>query len=342
MKIAVQGQRGFSRRWIEKIPQLGHESVVVSGYCTDIVEQLRGCDILLWHINQDEDREIAFARSVLLAAEAMGLRVFPNHKTCWHFDDKVAQKYLLEASCAPMARTWVFYSRDSAIEFLQRARFPLVFKLRGGAGSTNVSLVPDRIVGERVVHRMFGRGVPSRPPVEMVKRALGRALNSSPGADPLLVRARRVLRRWRKTLLRPQRDQNYVLFQQYIPGNDHDVRVTVIGERAFTFRRNVRTGDFRASGSGDIVHLEASEVPQDLVEIACDLSRRLGFQSMAYDFVRRQDTNEPVLLEISYVFADHAVYDCPGYFTPDGTWQGGHVWPQDAILDDLLAEPTSV
>lgn len=337
MKVAVHGRRGYSKRWLERVPQLGHQPVLVDGYDTEILAQLRACDAFLWHISQDEARDLAFARCVLLAAEGMGLRVFPNHGTCWHFDDKIAQKYLLEATCAPLAQTSIFHTNAAAFEYLRRADFPLVFKLKGGAGSMNVSLVPNRATGERIVRRMFGRGIPSRPPVEIARRALGRALHPPAGADHLRVRARRALRRWLEYLLHPHRERGYVLFQEFVGGNDHDVRVTVIGERAFTFRRNARKHDFRASGSGKIVHLGASEIPQDLVEIAFDLSRKLGFQSMAYDFVRRQCTNQPVLLEMSYVFADYAVHDCPGHFTPDGTWYTGHVWPQDAILDDLLA-----
>lgn len=46
--------------------------------------------------------------------------------------------------------------------------------------------------------------------------------------------------------------KKYVYFQDFIPGNDFDTRVTIIGDRAFGFTRNVRPGDFRASGSGNV------------------------------------------------------------------------------------------
>ena len=34
-----------------------------------------------------------------------------------------------------------------------------------------------------------------------------------------------------------QIDKNYIYFQEFIPGNEFDTRVTVIGDRAFAFRR---------------------------------------------------------------------------------------------------------
>ena len=39
--------------------------------------------------------------------------------------------------------------------------------------------------------------------------------------------------------------RGYVYFQDFIPDNQFDTRVTVIGNRAFAFIRKVRPGDFR-------------------------------------------------------------------------------------------------
>ena len=37
------------------------------------------------------------AKKLLAALEDAGKLVFPNHNTGWHFDDKVAQKYIFES-----------------------------------------------------------------------------------------------------------------------------------------------------------------------------------------------------------------------------------------------------
>ena len=50
---------------------------------------------------------------------------------------------------------------------------------------------------------------------------------------------------------RPESQRSYILWQEFIPDNQRDFRVTIIGRRyAFVFWRNNRPGDFRASGSG--------------------------------------------------------------------------------------------
>lgn len=332
----TQDAGGFSRRWLSYANSLGHQAIAVNGYAPDLHERLQGCDALLWHLSQDKPADLEFARSILYAAEQAGLRVFPNHATCWHFDDKIAQAKLLESVGAPLARTWVFFTRKEGLQFLARARYPLVFKLRRGAGSINVRLVKDRFQGERLVRRMFGHGVVSRPPVEVMSRTLARARRRGADVAPWQVRLRRVLKRGVQWLLHPPRERGYALFQELVPGNDHDLRVTVIGERVFAFRRNVRPNDFRASGSGRLVHLQQGELPRDAMEVALGLSRRLGFQSMAYDFVRDPVSRKPVLLEVSYVFVAQYIHDCYGYLEAGTHWCEGHFWPEHAILDDLL------
>ena len=137
------------------------------------------------------------------------------------------------------------------------------------------------------------------------------------------------------------REKGYAYFQDFIPGNDFDTRVTVIGDRAFAFTRNVRPGDFRASASGDIVY-DAHGINQKCVEIAFGVTRKVGSQSMAFDFVLGEN-QQPLILEVSYAFGSgrnihigQAVYSCPGYWDAKLIWHQGHVWPQDAILVDLL------
>lgn len=74
-------------------------------------------------------------------------------------------------------------------------------------------------------------------------------------------------------------EKGYVYFQDFVPDNDFDTRVTVVGDRAFAYTRNVRPGDFRASGSGDIVH-SIDKINRKYVEIAFDITRKVSSQGI--------------------------------------------------------------
>ena len=102
LRIAIHDRvGGFSAKWIEYCKENSIDFEIVNAYDSGIIEKLRGFDAFLWHMNHENPTDLMIARSVLLSAEQMGLVVFPNHATNWHFDDKLAQKYLLESIGAP-------------------------------------------------------------------------------------------------------------------------------------------------------------------------------------------------------------------------------------------------
>ena len=140
-KIAIHGCNGFAKRWPESARILGCEPIIVNAYGHDFWQKIDGCEAFLWNINHDDQIDLNFSRSILLSVRERGLRVFPNHATCWHFDDKIAQAYLLTAINAPLAETWIFFNENEAFNFLSGAIYPIVFKIRRGAGSLNVKLV---------------------------------------------------------------------------------------------------------------------------------------------------------------------------------------------------------
>lgn len=336
--VAVHGANGFARDWPAAAARLGLDVRRIDAYQSTLWSDLEGCHALLWSLNQDDPRDLAHARSILQAVESRGIAVFPNHATSWHFDDKVAQKYLLEAIGAPLVDTWVFFDRDDAIGFLDAAAYPLVFKLRRGAGSLNVRLVRDAREGMAWVERMFGRGVRAFPVREGVQNAVKRARQNRIWAGTLMVRAGRSLRAVVSKLRNPQFERGYVLFQRFVPDNVEDVRVTVLGERAFVFKRGVRPNDFRASGSGLLSFPGPDDMPHDMVATAFRVCGAIGAQALAFDFVRDPDDGRPLLLEVSFSFVASIVARCPGYLDQRLKWTAGSFDATELILKDLMAD----
>lgn len=260
--------------------------------------------------------------------------VFPNYITRWHHDDKASQYYLCNMHGFPMVDTWIFWDMKDAMDWIQTAPLPLVFKLKSGASSKNVALVETRSLARKLIRRMFSLN--------------GLSINDLPGkADIRLIDKFGFLRTIRTRLayirgrinkygLNPHwvPNKDYVLFQRFLPGNSFDIRVNIIGDRAFVFKRHVRPNDFRASGSG-LLDYDISDVDSKCIKIAFDISQTLGFQSMAYDFIFDEQCY-PWIVEMCYTFMDLPVYKCPGYYDSYMNWHEGHYWPQYCILQDLL------
>jgi glutathione synthase/RimK-type ligase-like ATP-grasp enzyme len=337
--VAVHDNPGsFSDKWIEDLGAKGIAPRLVHCLDTDILKQLEGVQCLLWHWSHTEPAALAFARSVIYAAEIQGIRIFPNMATCIHYDDKVAQKYLLEGMHAPLVPTYVFYDLETALDWVRKTGFPKVFKLRCGAGSSNVRLVHSPTQAEGLCHQAFGRGFPrARGYFSDARKRVG-SIKDFSGFMGKLKRFPSSIRNIHRFRGEMARERGYICFQDFIEDNTCDIRVTVIGGRAFTFRRRVRPNDFRASGSGQIEYSgpEGSDLPA--VQIAQDCSEAMGSQSMAYDFVIDQKTGQRLIVEISYAYLASAVQQCPGFFARNGDWVPGHYWPQSVILEDILAQ----
>lgn len=287
----------------------------------------------------DSSRQVA-ADILPVIQSAYGVPCFPEQSEAWHYDDKIRQAMLAEAHDWPMTKSWYFFSRKAAKDWAAEAEFPVVFKLKGGAGSKNVVLVQTRQQANVLIDRMFGKGV--FPEKFRPKGSLRTAL-FSPKAE-LRNAVGNMYRRYKGQDADPYwaRHKNYVLFQEFLPGNTFDTRVTVIGNRAFGFRRMVREKDFRASGSGNIDY-NPTNIDQRCVEIAFKVSKSAGYKSMAYDFLFNQ-TGEPEFCEMSYTYMSYAIEACPGYWDEDLTWHPGHFVPEllhlrDALQDESLIGP---
>jgi len=69
--------------------------------------------------------------------------------------------------------------------------------------------------------------------------------------------------------------------------------------------------------------------------MALGISRRFGFQTMAYDFLMDAEGN-PSIVEFGYAFADWAPANCPGHWNAELEWQPGQCWPQQLLLEDFM------
>ncbi len=323
---------GFHPRWIaycerERIPYRR-----VNCYASDIIQQLDGCKALMWHYGQSHPKDILIARQILFAVEHAGIRVFPDFRTAWHFDDKVAQKYLFEALDIPAVPAHVFVDREEALTWVDRAEFPKVFKLRRGAGSAGVRLVNSRTQARRLIKRAFGRGFPIYDPWDNLKERMYKVRMGKLPPNEIVKGLIRFVYppRYSRIL---GRERGYIYFQDYLPGNDSDIRIIIIGGRAFAIRRLVRPGDFRASGSGRITY-QRGDFDERCVDLAFETAEKLGGGCVALDFVF-DETGQPWILEVSFGFSPEGYDPCTGYWDRYLNWTAGPFNPQGWMVDSV-------
>ncbi len=300
MKIAIHtSEVSYSNLWISYCKDKDIEYKIVDCYRSDIIDQISDCDILMWHYHHKDSRDVLVARQLLCAAEAAGKTVYPDHNTRWFFDDKIGQKYLLEAIGAPLVPSYVFYSKKEALDWIEHTSYPKVFKLRKGSGSSNVRLVKNKKEASWLVCKAFGRGFRQSDPSSGLK---DRYRLFKLGTMSYLDLLEGIARFFIKTRFErvAGRERGYVYFQDFVEGCTFDIRVTVIGDKCFAFKRRVRKNDFRASGSHDESHVQV-EIPTDVLKIAFHVSDKISSQSLALDFLVTKE-HEYLITEISHAF----------------------------------------
>lgn len=333
MTIAIHHRKGsFSDDWIKYCVENKVSYRLVDAYSTDIIEQLRDCNIFMWHFHHGDHKDMLMARAVLRSVEQMGLTVFPDFDTSWHFDNKVAQKYLLESCGAPLIPSHVFYSKKSALKWVREVDFPKVFKLKGGAGAINVKLVKSDTEACRVIDKAFGAGFPQFDATASLKDKWGKFAK---GQATLKDLGKSLIRLFVSTEFSRMhgREKGYVYFQDFIPDNDGDFRIIVIGGKyAYGMKRMNRRNDFRASGSSSFVY---EGIQEDILKIAFQVSQKLKLQSVAFDFIRGAN-GSPLIVEMSYGFGTKGSSQCPGYWSDDLKWHAERFEPQFWLLDELI------
>ncbi|MBS7786430.1 hypothetical protein KIH23_03900 [Flavobacterium sp. CYK-55] len=325
----------FHYRWIKYCQQNSIAYKLVDCYANDIIEQLKGCSALMWHYHQSNSKDIVMAKSLLFSLEQCGVKVFPNYNTAWHFDDKVGQKYLFEQLGFEAVQTWVFYEKQTALQWAKQQQFPKVFKLRGGAGSQNVKLVRSLGEAQRMIKTAFGSGFKAYDAWGSFKERIRRW---GIGKAELKDIAKGFIRlfippRYSKVM---GREINYILFQDFIPNNDSDTRIIVIDHKAFALKRMVRKNDFRASGSG-IFAYERSVFGERCVKMSFEYTQKLNAQCVAYDYIF-DEQNNPLLVEISYGFANKVYDPCTGYWDENLNWYEGSFDPYGWMIDLMLKD----
>jgi glutathione synthase/RimK-type ligase-like ATP-grasp enzyme len=339
MKIAIHKNNTiYTQYWIEYCQNHNIEYKLVDAYDTDIINILSDCDIFMWYFSHLDYRDTSFAKQLIFSLEESGKIVFPNSKTCWHFDDKLGQKYLFESLGINAAKAYAFYDKASALQWAQQQSYPKVFKLRGGAGSSNVMLAKNYNDAKKYINRAFGNGYMPFRGVDNLKNTIKLYKGNKASIYHLLVSLYRCFvyptKVFSKFLLK---QVGYAYFQDFIPNDGFDYRIETCGNKAIALVRYCRKGDFRASG-GHNNSFSKELIPQDVLKLSFEITEKLGMQAASLDFVREKSTGKLYLVEVSYCYGPDADQFDHGYWTSDGEWHSesfnGINWMIECAIDE--------
>ncbi len=333
--LAIHDKKeGFSSDWIRYCKDNDIPFKRVNCYSNDIIHQLADCDALMWHFHHANSKDILFAKQLIYSLQCSGMVVFPDFHTSWHFDDKIGQRYLLEAIEAPLVPSYIFYDKQDALEWIKETDYPKVFKLRRGSGSSHVRIVKDQHTAKKLVKQSFGKGFNLYDAVPNLKERWRKYRAGLSGFSDVLKGVIRLV--YTTDFNRVAgKEKGYVYFQDFIPGNEFDIRIVVIHNKAFAVKRMVRENDFRASGSG-FNKYEKENFKEETLQLSFELAEKLKAQTLALDYLF--EDGAPKLVEVSYGYSKEVYEPCTGYWDRSLNWHEGPFNPQEWMVDSVLKE----
>ena len=225
----------------------------------------------------------------------------------------------------------MFYDKNKALDWVNQKSFPIVFKLRGGAGSANVTLVKNKSSAIKLINQAFGKGFSQFNKFTYLK---DRFVKWRTGKDSLIGVCKALVRLVKTTdyAKLKGREKGYAYFQEFIPNNLFDIRIIVVGNRAFAIKRMVR--------KMILEHLVVEVLYErkfdiNCVRIAFNINKILKSQSIAFDFVFDKNSN-PLIVEISYGFSKKVYDACTGYWDSKLKWHKEKINPQGWMIQHIL------
>jgi glutathione synthase/RimK-type ligase-like ATP-grasp enzyme len=335
VKVAlVYKENTFADEWLKYLQENNIDYFKVDPYSNDIIKEISKADYFFWHFDHFDHKDVLCAQGIINSLEGK-VTIFPNVKECIFFNDKLSQKYLLEAQQIQIPQTKVYYNPGEAKRFASETTYPLVAKLRKGAGSSNVWLIKNKKEAIKFIKKSFKVGFSV---FNAQKYFQTRFQKSKPNENRLqrsLKGVRGVMIN-KKTAELQSKEKGYVLFQDYIPNNGFDIRVVVINQdKAFSARRDVNKNDWAASGSG-IASYPNEDLDTAYIKEAFEIAEKLNTRCIAIDFIRDENSNIIYTLEVSVFYASYSMKKATGYWDRDLKWFESSSDPQYFLMEAVL------
>ena len=264
------------------------------------IEEAKTFDLIIWHTGSSPStQDIAEGKIYLL--EKIGVKCFPSFDEVWSYENKIRANYLYELYGLPSIPTFISHSKQEALEYLNKARLPIISKISTGSSSYGVDKIDSIEEGKKLIEQTFSY-------------------------------------KGKETYFKYLSQKDYVYFQEFIDDATYDLRVICIGDQLLGYYRYPNKGDFKASGAGNY---EKKAIPTTALDLAYEVRKSFGATCLVTDFVYSEKRNQFLIIESSiFIGVDTceqlSINGTPGKYVRQGSgnyeFVPGRFWIQELAL----------
>ena len=116
MKVGIhRGRYGRISRFVELyIKILKHnkiDHIVLDANEKFFWNVVKDLDLFIYRWLHYHDEHQLAKTIIPILEKILGINCFPNMTTCWHYDDKIRQYFLLRLQGIPNNKSWIFWDR---------------------------------------------------------------------------------------------------------------------------------------------------------------------------------------------------------------------------------------
>lgn len=250
--------------YIKSCEELNIDYVILNLLSLNWIEEIKNANIdgILVRIKGDiQEQKAMYDERLFIINSELGIPIYPSRKELFLYENKRMCNYWMQINNIKHTPTFIFYTKNEAVNFINNVSFPLVFKTNSGASSSGVRIIKTKIQAKIIIHKIFG--------VLDQRLSIGNTLWS-----------------YKKGIPFPNfgtNQKHYIFIQKFIP-HKWEWRVSKIGDSFFGVKKR-KKGNF-ASGSGMPSWVEP---PRELFELAKHICEIGAFDSMAIDILEAED-----------------------------------------------------
>ena len=229
-------------------------------HASDWLDKAKELDVIFWHVDSTPSTLYEAESKIYILEKILKKTCFPSYHEIWQYEDKCRAYYLYEVYNLPCIPTLSSNSREESIKLSETINYPVIVKTRTGAGSFGVKKIDNKAQLRRHIKKVF----------------------SSKGTH---------------TLYPYERQKDYILLQEFIDDASYDLRVMLVGDKAYGYYRYPNKGDFRASGKGNEDH--SRPTPIDVLREAISVREALGARVLGVDFLYSAKYKQHLIIEAS-------------------------------------------
>lgn len=221
---------------------------------------------------REQHYKTMYDERVFIIEKVLGKYTYPNYQEISIHENKKYLSYWLKANKIPHPKTFVFYEKREAVDFVCKAKLPLVGKMNIGASGKGVTVHRNMSSVRGYIEKAFSLGLRQSWGPNVKMGGYGKRIKSVLKNPSIILRKLKI---YKKNYDATQK--GFVILQEYIEHN-YEWRIVKIGDSYFGHKK-IKHGD-KASGTKGINY---DIPPVVLLDFVYDLCRKFHFNSMAVD-----------------------------------------------------------